>query len=188
MRFSLHQVPAQTEVLAPTLYDILQQVNGSHKSISIHKDCNLVNGLHRWWSLRPPTSWGLVSVFCFTAWFMRGQSKRMFLNHSTWQVALGWNSKTHGIIIDLLLPWWHVENLFPPILIMLFLSFPPQQSTSSYPCLSNQPAFPAPHFSSLTWLNDQCLPLIGNSRGIPPSITMSSTTLTLEGNVLQTHG
>jgi len=36
-RFSLQQV------LAPTLYDLLRQVSGSHESTSIHKDRNLVS-------------------------------------------------------------------------------------------------------------------------------------------------
>ena len=36
MMFSLHWILAQTEVLAPTLYDILLQVSGSHKYTSIH--------------------------------------------------------------------------------------------------------------------------------------------------------
>ena len=43
VRFSLQHVLAQTEVLAPMLYDLLQQVSGSHESTSIHKDCNLVS-------------------------------------------------------------------------------------------------------------------------------------------------
>jgi hypothetical protein len=38
MRFSLQQVLAQTEVLAPSLYDLLQRVSGSHQSTSIYKD------------------------------------------------------------------------------------------------------------------------------------------------------
>ncbi|KIK10388.1 hypothetical protein K443DRAFT_312 [Laccaria amethystina LaAM-08-1] len=38
MRFSLQQVLAQTEVLAPLLYDLLQRVSGSHQSTSIYKD------------------------------------------------------------------------------------------------------------------------------------------------------
>ena len=42
-RFSLQQVLARTEVLAPTLYDILQRVSGSQESASIHKDRNLVS-------------------------------------------------------------------------------------------------------------------------------------------------
>ena len=43
MRFSLQRVLAQTEVLTPTLYDLLQWVSGSHESTSIHKDRNLVS-------------------------------------------------------------------------------------------------------------------------------------------------
>ncbi|EDR00029.1 uncharacterized protein LACBIDRAFT_334508 [Laccaria bicolor S238N-H82] len=41
-RFSLQRVLAQTQVLAPTLYDLLQRVSGSHESTSVHKDRNLI--------------------------------------------------------------------------------------------------------------------------------------------------
>jgi len=43
VRFSLQWVLAQTEVLALTMYGLLQWVSGSHESTSIHKDCNLVS-------------------------------------------------------------------------------------------------------------------------------------------------
>jgi hypothetical protein len=42
-RFSLQRVLAQTEVIALTMYDLLQWVSRSHKSTSIHKDRNLVS-------------------------------------------------------------------------------------------------------------------------------------------------
>ena len=42
-RFSLQRVLAQTEVLTPTLHNILQWVSGSQESASIHKDRNLVS-------------------------------------------------------------------------------------------------------------------------------------------------
>ena len=39
-----HHVP---ECVMCHCFDILQQVSGSHKSTSFHKDCKLVSGLHR---------------------------------------------------------------------------------------------------------------------------------------------
>ena len=61
--------------------DILQQGSGSHKSTSIPKDCNLVNGLHRWWSLTPPTSWSVCSILQLGSWEVRAREYFLIIPH-----------------------------------------------------------------------------------------------------------
>ena len=92
-----------TEVLAPTLCDILQQVSGSHKSTSIHTRAAT------WWVVcigdgawSPYLPQGIGQHVLLSS-LVHGRSEQE--NVSTWHVELDWNCKTYVIIIAFLLHW-----------------------------------------------------------------------------------
>ena len=141
--------------------DTEQTLSRSHRSTSIHKDCNLVSGLQSWWGLKPHLTsrgWSACSVVQLVSWEVRARQCFWIIPHDMLNLI-----ETPKHMLSLLIFHCHGDI---PILIILFLAFPPQQPTSSCPCLSDQAHLPCPSFlffNFAEWHADhQCLPLMSS--------------------------